>query len=41
MWRLGFDPVGGILKPLKPLFATSQAITLRTGKPVKVAWRDV
>ena len=38
LYRLQFDPVGGILKPMKPLAATSKTVALTKGKPVMVGW---
>jgi hypothetical protein len=37
-WRLLHDPVGNIIKPVKPHVITKQRISLPAGKPVRVAW---
>ena len=38
IWRLTYDSVGNVLKPVKPYVCTRQKIQLDAGKPVRVAW---
>ena len=38
VWRLTYDSVGNVLKPLKPYVCARQKIQLQAGKPVRVAW---
>jgi len=38
VWRLTYDSVGNVLKPVKPYAIARQRITLEAGKPCRVAW---